>query len=334
VAINDSHRLEKSTRASYRSAYRFWDSRIGSVALHKLTLTELKEALYLIDECDESDKLPSEKTLNNYRSALSVCLNSAVEDGLIAQNLVEKLPKLKAQKPLPDPFNPEERDRIIDYFDSNHGASISNYVRFWFWSGLRTGELLGLRWRDIDFEKQRFDVVETVVRGERKASTKTKRARTVPLHPLALAALRSQFLITGQTSETVFFDATRKLGWFNASVFAEKYWHPALAESGIRKRRPYCIRHTYATDMLISNVNPAYACKILGNDLPVFLSHYAKWIDGYTDGNWARYASASGTDLAPNLSQKPPDDSVSPCFIETIFGAGDGNRTHVISLGS
>jgi hypothetical protein len=63
--------------------------------------------------------------------------------------------------------------------------------------------------------------------------------------------------------------------------------------------------------MLTNGVNPAFACKILGNDLPVFLSHYAKWIDGYTDPNWTRYASTYDARFVPDLSQDPPEVSVS-----------------------
>jgi integrase len=49
---------------------------------------------------------------------------------------------------------------------------------------------------------------------------------------------------------------------------------------GIRYRRPYDMRHTYATAMLMAGVNPSMAAKQMGHSVEIFLRTYAKWLDG------------------------------------------------------
>lgn len=52
---------------------------------------------------------------------------------------------------------------------------------------------------------------------------------------------------------------------------------------GIRYRRPYNMRHTYATAMLMAGMTPAFCAKQLGHSVEVFLNTYSKWMDGAQD---------------------------------------------------
>ena len=52
---------------------------------------------------------------------------------------------------------------------------------------------------------------------------------------------------------------------------------------GIRHRRTYNTRHTYATIGLMAGVNPAFIARQLGHSLEMFFKVYAKWIDGQHD---------------------------------------------------
>ncbi|KVD88689.1 hypothetical protein WS62_16845 [Burkholderia sp. ABCPW 14] len=58
------------------------------------------------------------------------------------------------------------------------------------------------------------------------------------------------------------------------------YWAPLLKAIGIRYRRPYNMRHSYATAMLMVRMTPAFCAKQLGHSVEMFLTTYAKWIDG------------------------------------------------------
>lgn len=65
----------------------------------------------------------------------------------------------------------------------------------------------------------------------------------------------------------------------------DHYWKPALKALGIRYRRAYCARHTYATVALMGGVNPAYIARQLGHEnAKMVFEKYAKWIVGADKG--------------------------------------------------
>jgi integrase len=68
--------------------------------------------------------------------------------------------------------------------------------------------------------------------------------------------------------------------WHDDRSQRDHYWQPALKRLGIRMRRPYQTRHTYATTALMAGVNPSYISRQMGHRSPKMLfSVYAKWID-------------------------------------------------------
>jgi integrase len=79
------------------------------------------------------------------------------------------------------------------------------------------------------------------------------------------------------------------------------FWARMLKRLGIRYRRPYNMRHTYATAMLMAGMAPAFCAKQLGHSVEVFLGTYAKWIDGsHNDLEMARLESSL---LSPRRAQ-------------------------------
>ncbi|BAN25861.1 site-specific integrase [Caballeronia insecticola] len=63
-------------------------------------------------------------------------------------------------------------------------------------------------------------------------------------------------------------------------AFQRFYWASILKRLGIRYRRPYNMRHSYATSMLMAGMTPAFCARQLGHTVEMFLRTYAKWIDG------------------------------------------------------
>lgn len=152
-----------------------------------------------------------------------------------------------------------------------------NYAEFWFWTGMRTSELIGLQWKNVDLERNQVLVSEAVVNGNRKG-TKTNVSRTVLLNSRAKAALLRQYKLT--KDGTVFLNHNTLKPWVDESSFARHQWRPVLNKLGIRYRRPYNCRHTYATTMLMSGLYSAFCAGQLGHTVDIFLSTYARWIDG------------------------------------------------------
>lgn len=81
-------------------------------------------------------------------------------------------------------------------------------------------------------------------------------------------------------------------------AFRRSFWTPILKRLGIRYRRPYNMRHSYATAMLMAGMTPAFCAKQLGHSIEMFLTTYAKWMDG--EQNALEMARLESTLLSPS----------------------------------
>lgn len=179
---------------------------------------------------------------------------------------------LKDEK-APDPFTTDEIEKIILHLD----APMGNQMTFAFWTGLRTGEIIGLRASDLQLDKNRILVRRSVSRGVLK-TTKTNKQRWVHLLPPAKAALEAQLALFGAPGGWVFPNPFTKQRWKNESKITRR-WKRALAAAGIRYRRPYQTRHTFASMHLSSGENVMYVAQQMGHaDWSMLIKVYGHWI--------------------------------------------------------
>lgn len=291
-----TQRVELSTKAGYESAIGFWkkasyEKDNSAAALGDLPLRSLKLS-HILTAIASRPNLGG-KTINNYMSVLRPALELAVDDKLLSENPALKVPKAKHQKKPPDPFSIEEAERIIADMARHYPEVVVNLVEFWFFTGLRTSELVGLRWANVDLNSDTILISEGIVRRKVKDSTKTGVTRHVRLNPRAMAALQRQRKHTQLADGLVFLrpqereagrtgPAPTVAAWSNENAFVS-YWRATLRRLGIRYRRPYHCRHTYATMMLMAGARPAWCAKQMGHSARTFHNDYAKWIDGQRD---------------------------------------------------
>lgn len=296
----DTQMVEQSTRNGYLTAIRFWkagrydpdrpNKRLGDVPLRALKKSYFLKAMTAhvarnsarLDEDDEPQRVCG-KTLKNYLGVLHPALELAVDDGLLSANPAHGVKAPVHQVSPPDPFSEDESDKIIAYAQRRYEAQVWNLIEFWFWSGLRTSEIFGLRWRNVDFASGVVMIQEVRVRGKNKNRTKTKTYRLVRLNSRSMAALQRQRAHTQLSAEHVFHDPRYSRPWDDERAFRRSYWTRALAALGIRYRRPYNMRHSYATAMLMAGMKPAYCARQLGHSAEVFHRTYARWVDGQRD---------------------------------------------------
>jgi integrase len=74
-------------------------------------------------------------------------------------------------------------------------GSARNAIQFGFWTGLRTSELLGLRWENVSLKEGTAVIKEALAKGRMKEPKTTDGERKITLHPNALAAAKSQLVI-------------------------------------------------------------------------------------------------------------------------------------------
>jgi integrase len=297
--------IEHSTMAGYTSGVKFWKSAVadkgktltvGEVALRAIKLSHLLTAIAHRPDL-------TGKTVNNYVSVIRQALDLAVADRIIRDNPADEIPRQKHQKPPPDPFTRDEAEAIIEDMAKHYPEQIYNMVEAWFFTGPRTSEVFGQRWPNVDLRGEKLTVVEAVVRGVPKDSTKTSVARDVLLNSRALAAVNRQDKHTRLKGGHVWLDPRYGTPWTEERAFRRSYWTPSLKRLGIRYRRPYNMRHTYATMMLMAGMTPAFCARQLGHSIEMFLRTYAKWLDGaQNDMEMARLDATLGS----NLSQIRP----------------------------
>jgi integrase len=301
-----AQRIESSTKAGYSSAIKFWKNVVcdaRGTLLGDLALRALKHSHILTALASRPDL--TGKTVNNYVSVLRESMAMALKDKLISENPVAEIPRAKHQKPPPDPFTREESENIIASFHERHAGQATNLIEFWFWTGMRTSEIFGLQWANVDLASGTVLVAEAMVRGERKDSTKTDTVRTVKLNSRALAALQRQRKHTQVAGAEVFQDPRYDSAWVEERAFRRSYWTPTLKLLGIRYRRPYNMRHSYATAMLMAGMTPAFCAKQLGHSVEMFLRTYSKWLDGdQNDLEMQRLESTLSGNLCPEYAQK------------------------------
>lgn len=97
------------------------------------------------------------------------------------------------------------------------------------------------------------------------------------------------------------FPLTKNLEFIQQSSVTDKHVQAALTELGIRARRQYNCRHTYATMCLMAGMNPAFIATQLGHSVQMLLSTYARWINSSTD--WGELGKLENSLIGTKLVQ-------------------------------
>lgn len=233
----------------------------------------------------------SEKTRNNALAPLRYVFEKAMRKRIrvngvkvpaLEVNPAECLRNGKVSKPIPDPFDPSERDAILMYFAQTTGREKIwfHYFTVAFFTGMRSNELIGLEWEQIDFRKKVIKVDRAMVDGKIRMETKTGVVRYVPMLPMVEQSLKAMKQFTYLQGKNIFASPRYINKPFWGPKAPNEVFQHCLKRLGIRQRRTYNTRHTFATQMLMDNVKPGFAAKILGHSLMVFFTTYAKWLEG------------------------------------------------------
>jgi integrase len=142
-------------------------------------------------------------------------------------------------------FSPEEVWALVRAAESEQDAAVFLTAAF---TGLRMGELLALRWRDVDFARNVVRVRASYYLGQ-LTTPKSGKVRAVPLAPPVAAAIAplSQRADWVGDDDLVFVGATG--GYLDGSALRRRY-KATLASAGLRSLRFHDLRHTFGTRMI------------------------------------------------------------------------------------
>lgn len=232
------------------------------------------------------ETLLSNARINKIMSVLRQILNEAAmryEFSTPYQNIKQ----LKNNPKDIHPFSLDEVAKII----ANVRVDYKNYFTVRFYTGMRTGEIDGLKWKYVDFENRLILVRETIVDRQQEKNAKTHSSiRDIKMTERVYDALRHQYLATKKISEYVFC-TTNAMPLAHGNI-TRRVWKPLLASLGLEYRRPYQTRHTTATLWLAAGESPEWIAKQLGHANTMMLfTVYSRYVPNLTRQDGSAFES-------------------------------------------
>ena len=185
--------------------------------------------------------------------------------------------RLRVRKVDVDPFSLQDVQSIL----ATVRADYRNYFTVRFFTGMRTGEVHGLKWRYVDFERRLIRVRETVVLGEDEYTKTDGSQRDIQMSQPVVEALTKQYEVTGKLSDYVFCNLMGAP--LDNKNFTDRVWYPLLRHLDMTERRPYQMRHTAATLWLASGEAPEWIARQLGHTSTEMLFRvYSRYVPNLT----------------------------------------------------
>lgn len=248
----------------------------------------------MMDQLDTEGRSP--RTIQASRNALGRLLGKAKQDGLVAMLATSGVSNIRRTpdeyKPSDKALEPQAIGRVLEAASERWRALLMTLA----FLGLRRGEALGLRWRDIDLDDGLINIERSLSRvstGGRSAltlnATKTKGSRRV-LHPPA--ELLEELTVWQEIQDAERLAAGEHWGggeWAEIDlVFTAKTGLPidpdnlrhALSRigrrAGVGHIHPHQFRHSVASLLISEGYTPPEVSKILGHSSPsMTLDYYA-----------------------------------------------------------
>lgn len=237
------------------------------------------------------------KRINNVLGPLRGAFDDAVDAGHLPASPLDGL-KIKrrgrvSERDEIDPFTPDEVSAILA---ACRDPQFRNYCQFNFATGLRTSEMIGLQWPDLDFVGGTLQVRRAFVMGKMKAPKTDAGVRSVELLAPAIEALKAQKEQTFLADGAVFHNPRTGEPWAGDRQVRKEHWTKVLKLAGVRYRYPYQMRHTFASQALSAGENVMWVARQMGHkDWTVTAKKYARWIPtitpdagGKVEDVWAR----------------------------------------------
>jgi integrase len=236
-------------------------ARLGAVHLQKLYALKLSDGL-------------SPTTVNLIHKVLHKALDDALKLGLVQRNVCDLVdPPRRAHHEM-RPLNSEEAKRLLG---AAKGDRLETLLLLALTTGMRQGELMALKWRNVDLSHATLQIQLTAKLVAGKVfveETKTRRSRRrIALSPIAVEALKKhrvrqneERLAAGSKwvdNEYVFPNTVGKL--LDPRGLRRRWFDKLLLKAGLPHIRFHDLRHSAATLLLLQGVHPKVVSELLGH---------------------------------------------------------------------
>jgi integrase len=242
---------------------------LGGLKLKKLNSAHV-QSFYR----DQLDSGLSALTVHKMHDILRRSLAQATKWHLVPRNVADTV---KPPRPAPKEMHALSAHETRRLLDAASGDRLEALYILAVHTGMRQGEMLALRWQDVDLENAVVSVRRTLTRSGGKVvfgEPKTKKSRrSIRLTPQAVEALRSHLErqlrdmeILGDRYQDQGLVFTTDTGApINPSNLRQRSFAPLLKRAGLRHMRFHDLRHTCATLLLSRGVHPKFVQELLGH---------------------------------------------------------------------
>ncbi|MEZ5813500.1 MAG: site-specific integrase [Alphaproteobacteria bacterium] len=248
---------------------KWWDNELGYMILADLTKAKINETLEKLSNTPKKNGAPrSHATVNRYAVALSHALSIATNEWeWLEQNPMQKLSKLPEPRGRVRFLDEEERKKLLYACSQSQSKYLYIVVVLALSTGARQGEILGLRWPDIDFKRGAIVLHDT----------KNKERRTLPLTGRALALMKEHQKIRRIDTDLVFPARSGE-----KPIDIRESWLVAIEKAGIENFRFHDLRHSAASYLAMNGASLAEIAEVMGHKTLAMVKRYAHLSDAHT----------------------------------------------------
>lgn len=252
--------------------------KFGSMLLSKVKEPDLQRFfIWLLSEGGRKGQGLSTSTVKATRRYLSMCFDQAIRSGLLVKNVVKDTRPIKLVKKDIMPLDREQAAALTNIAKST-GEMQHIAILLALSTGMRLGELFGLKWDCVDMNKGVIQVVRALVTsksGQLFQEPKTAASRRkIPLPADVTRELRKykkwqdwqRHLMGDKWEENDLVLANNYGRVVDTSNFTSRYFKAMLVQAGVdRSVKFHDLRHTHATLLLLQGVNVKVVAERLGH---------------------------------------------------------------------
>jgi integrase len=279
------------------------------VELSKLTPMMIQQ---LYNNLTNEGKLASEN-IQKVHTLINDALKKAAAWKMIAENPASRVERPKATK---------SEIQVWDKHEAKHFLQVAMESRYYIafllalTTGMRQGEILGVRWKDIDLDNGILYVIQTLDHSGKHltASTKTKAGkRNISLPDETIFALKKHMRLVAadkRAADRLYKDhdlvVCTSIGTPTSPRNLCRSFYNLIKKAKIKRIRFHDMRHTHATLLLLQDVHPKIVSERLGHaNVRITLDTYSHLLPSMqkdTAKNFGRFLFGGDDQVQPNLN--------------------------------
>ncbi len=258
----------KSSRDRKRQLL-WWRDKLGQLALSDLSSAVITDARNsLLTKSGRTDESISPSTVVRYMAALSHALSIAVRDwGWIEDNPMRKVTKPKQPRGRERFLSDNERQSLLAACERSESPVLYAVVVLALSTGMRRGEIMNLRWKDIDLQAAQI----------RLTATKNNTSRSLPLTGLALERIKALSKVRRLDTDLVF--PGKQSG---TPIDLKKPWMTACRRANLTDFRFHDLRHSAASYLAMNGASTIEIATVLGHKTLQMVKRYSHLTTSHT----------------------------------------------------